>query len=98
MLSTYYSRFEIIVTESSAEVKLQLLLDHIVGRYQKSPIRKKCDFQLICKWGCDGTSGQSTFKQKFHDDDGTKTDANMFVTSLVPLQLVFADAIDNHNV
>ena len=66
-------------------------------RYQKSPIRKKCDFQLICKWGCDGTSGQSMFKQKFHDDDGTKTDANMFVTSLVPLQLVFADAIDNHN-
>ena len=38
------------------------------------------------------------FKQKFHDHDGTKTDANMFVTSLVPLQLVFADAIDNHNV
>ena len=43
-------------------------------------------------------SGESTFKQKFHDDDGTKTDANMFVTSLVPLQLVLADAIDNRNV
>ena len=28
----YPSTFEIIVTESSAEVKLQLLLDHIVGR------------------------------------------------------------------
>ena len=53
---------------------------------------------MFCKWGCDGTSGQSTFKQKFHDDDGTKTDANMFVTSLVPLQLVFANAIDNYNV
>ena len=102
----YPSQFEIIVTESSAEVNLQLLLDHIVGRLllvqadviKSLPSEKKCDFQLICKWGCDGTSGQSTFKQKFHNDDGTKTDANMFVTSLVPLQLVFADAIDNHNV
>ena len=102
----YPSPFEIIGTESSAEVKLQLLLDHIVGLLflvqadviKSLPSEKKCDFQLICKWGCDGTSGQSTFKQKFHDDDGTKTDANMFVSSLLPLQLVFADAIDNHNV
>lgn len=29
---------------------------------------------MICKWGCNGTSGD-VFKQKFHNDDGTKSDA-----------------------
>jgi len=47
---------------------------------------------LICKWGCDGTSGQSSFKQKFDDDtDGNKIDTSIFFTLLVPLQIISVD-------
>ncbi|XP_045509227.1 uncharacterized protein LOC123704774 [Colias croceus] len=40
---------------------------------------------LICKWGCDG-SQQSRFKQKFTDD--ADSDANIFISSFVPLKIV----------
>lgn len=50
------------------------------------------NLSLICKWGCDGTSGQSTYKQIFsNDDDGSKSDSDVFFTSLVPLQIVSAN-------
>ncbi|KAK7791956.1 hypothetical protein R5R35_004579 [Gryllus longicercus] len=84
------------ITETSAEVKLQALLDHTVERIFRvqqdvisSLLDSAYDTELICKWGCDGTSGQSTFKQKFDDDsEGTKTDANIFFVSIVPLQIL----------
>jgi hypothetical protein len=44
---------------------------------------------FICKWGCDGSSGQSVYKQKFTDD--SISDANVFFTSVVPLQLASVD-------
>lgn len=37
----------------------------------------------------DGSSGQSEYKQIFIDDN--KLDANMFFTSVVPLQLLSVD-------
>lgn len=40
---------------------------------------------FICKWDCDGSCGQSEYKQTFIDD--SKSDANVFFTSVVPLQL-----------
>ena len=81
---------------------MQSLLDHIVERLilvqtdviEGLPSDKKSDFQLICKCGCDGTLGQSTFKQKFHNSDATKIDADVFVTSLVHLQRVFTKGIN----
>ncbi|KAK9710337.1 hypothetical protein QE152_g26052, partial [Popillia japonica] len=39
-----------------------------------------------CKWGCDGSSGQSVYKQKFTEDG--KSDESIFYASLVPLQLI----------
>lgn len=42
-------------------------------------------FILISKWGCDGSSGHSTYKQKFTNADDT--DEFLFIFSLVPLQL-----------
>ena len=53
---------------------------------------------MISKWGCDGTSGQSRYKQVFEDDDEEKTDENIFFTSLVPLQLTYFDSTVNENV
>lgn len=91
----YPPKNSIKVTETCGAVKLQDLLNHTAERIliTQSDVLLKLDtdnlkhMKLICKWGCDGTSGQSTFKQKFFDDDGTKTDENIFFTSLVPLQL-----------
>lgn len=62
----YPSKSEITVTESSAQIKLQSLLNHIAERIlltQSDVIKsltsdKVRQLDLICKWGCDGTSGQ----------------------------------------
>lgn len=84
---------DITVTEISAEVKLQALLNHTCERILSvqtdrinalnSEVVK--NFRLICKWGFDGSSGQSEYKQKFASDDSS--DTHMFLTSLVPLQI-----------
>lgn len=37
------------------------------------------------KWGFDGSSGHAEYKQKFEKDAGDSNDANMFITSLVPI-------------
>lgn len=88
---------DIEVTEISAEVKLQALLNHTCDRLfmvqadminaLDSNIVK--NMRLICKWGCDGSSGQSEYKQKFTSDDSS--DTHMFLTSLVPLRILGFD-------
>lgn len=82
------------VSESCAQIKLQALLDHTTYRIIQlqadvidtlSPeILQK--LVLHCKWGCDGSSGQSVYKQKFTEDG--KSDESIFYASLVPLQLI----------
>lgn len=41
---------------------------------------------LIGKWGLDGSTGYSEYKQKFSNND--LDDKSLFVTSYVPLQLI----------
>ena len=41
---------------------------------------------LILKYGFDGSSGHSAYKQKWNDD-AVSDDQNVFVTSIVPLRL-----------
>jgi len=99
----YPPKSSITITECSAEVKLQFLLDHTAERIlltQMEVIKSLAsenvrNLNLICKWGCDGSSGQSMYKQKFSDDDGSKSDSNIFFTSLVPLQLVSINQVTN---
>lgn len=90
----YPPRTSITITESCAEVKLQALLDHtaerilflqreVIDTFTMENVR---NMHLICKWGCDGSSEQSIYKQKFTEDG--KSDENVFSTSFVPLQLV----------
>jgi len=89
----YPPHSSIIITESSATVKLQALLDHTVDRIlflQKDVISTLTpdnvrNLRLYCKWGCDGSSGHSLYKQKFTEDG--KSDESVFFTSFVPLQL-----------
>jgi hypothetical protein len=82
------------VTESKAEIDLQNLLDHTVKRIFQSFDEKtvsqidKDQLVLISKWGCDGTSGQSEFKQKFSENTSNVSDTFMYLVSTVPIQLV----------
>lgn len=89
----------IIVTSTSAKVNLQALLDHTVERLL---LVQQCvvetlkdeeldDMTLITKWGFDGSSGHSAYKQAFHDIDAS--DAAVFITSMVPIRLVCGSKI-----
>lgn len=40
------------------------------------------ELTLITKWGCDGSSGQSEYKQRFTQDEQI-SDAYMFMISMV---------------
>ncbi|XP_055903188.1 uncharacterized protein LOC129939232 [Eupeodes corollae] len=90
----YPKKEEMHVTDSSAEVTLQALMDHTVDRLvlaQKEVILTLNEEQLrnlclICKWGFDGSSGHSSYKQNFVGMEAD--DSSVFITSVVPIQLV----------
>jgi len=91
------------ITETSCQVPLQDLLDHTIIRILKIPNIKMSEnivdnIELLCKWGCDGSSGHSQYKQTFNESSSlTTTDYDVFMFSMVPLQLHFTDkGGDNH--
>lgn len=51
---------------------------------------------LISKWGCDCTSGQAEYKQLFEIPD--VSDASIFISSLVPVQIVCGNPSDTHEI
>ena len=79
------------ITASRGEVRLQALLDLTAGRLlllQRDVLETLTEpdaagLVLLCKWGMDGSSDHSRYKQQ-----GLAEDSHMFVTSLVPLRLV----------
>ncbi|KAK9688610.1 hypothetical protein QE152_g35188 [Popillia japonica] len=81
------------VTDTCAESCLQSLIDNTVTRLSifleevllTLSEEDRNSLYIICKWGCDG-SQQAQYKQKF-DSDG-KSDANLFLSSFVPLRIV----------
>lgn len=67
----------VIITETRAEIQLQILLDK-TAQWLISAQREVIDtcssggdlsFTLVSKWGCDGSSGHSTYKLKFTNID-----------------------------
>ncbi|CAH0560531.1 unnamed protein product [Brassicogethes aeneus] len=86
------------VSETVAEVKLQDLVDHTTSRlckylepvFQQSIQSTDTDLVLIYKWGCDGST-QTQYKQKFEEDGNS--DANIFLSSIVPLRLMSGNKI-----
>lgn len=80
------------ITEMKCEIPLQSLLDHTCCRLLEAvcPTYLTNDedtcLKLICKCGFDGSSGHSLFKQKWSEEN--EGDENMFLTSIVPLQIV----------
>ena len=70
-----------------AQVPLQKLLDHTVTRLLELQAEvlsnlERRDLTLTCKWGLDGSTGHSRYKQV-----GVERDELMFITTLVPLEL-----------
>lgn len=91
-LHCYPPKQSVSVTDSSARITLQALLDITVTRILQSlsdyaDVQNK-QLKLISKWGFDGASNQSLYKQKM---EGEQDDASIFMTSLVPLKLTDGD-------
>lgn len=89
-LQCYPPKQSVTVTDSSARISLQALLDITVKRILEglSDNVQNKDLKLISKWGFDGASNQSRYKQKM---EGEQDDASIFMTSLVPLKLTAGD-------
>lgn len=81
--------------ESGVLVGLQELLNHTSERLLTSKTvpdlgTVSSELRLLSKWGCDGSSGHSEYKQRF--EDPTLSDTSIFLTSVVPLKLMSAMA------
>lgn len=79
------------ITECSAEVNLQELLNFTVQSILKtlqdsSNLSEVALLELVCKYGFDGSSGHSTYKQKFKNPE--MTDEYLFLIALSPIQLL----------
>ena len=84
-----------------AEVKLQSLLYNTATRIAQLQVAElktiddapNSSLTLIGKWGYDGSSGYSEYKQR---SENNFEDNNLFVTSYVPLNLI-TKSTDEHN-
>lgn len=87
----YPPESDIKVTEQGVKVKLQAILDITVTRLAKTlnldHLQDK-ELILICKWGFDGASNQSNYKQCMNVGED---DSSVFMCSFVPLQLMCGD-------
>lgn len=63
------------ITDISAEVPLQNLVDHTVSRIAENQkelivsLNDPIDLQITYKWGADGSGSQKNYKQKFENED-----------------------------
>ncbi|XP_046384825.1 uncharacterized protein LOC124155152 [Ischnura elegans] len=81
----------ITIEEEKCEVDLQSLLNHTASRIISFIVQSGKEIsastcKLICKWGFDGSSGHSRYKQTWQTSN--VKDDSLFATSLVPLQLL----------
>lgn len=80
------------ITNTHAKIlNLQDLLDHTAASILAINSVYKTGLThlvLFSKWGCDGSSGQSQYKQKLPEESELISDANLFITSLVPIKLI----------
>lgn len=93
----------ILITDISAEINLQSLLNHTIHRLVTAQIEvlesriedyDPTSISIIFKWGCDGASGHSCYKQAFEKSDCD--DSFLFIISLVPLRMS-ATSTENNN-
>lgn len=85
------------ISEVGVRIPLQSILNHTVKRLVETfdasmfeNVGRK-GLEMLTKWGMDGASGQSSYKQIFKDDDGNCSDQSVFMISMMPLQIQSAD-------
>ncbi|XP_054726789.1 uncharacterized protein LOC129236425 isoform X2 [Anastrepha obliqua] len=80
---------DIINTVQGSEINLQQLLDYTLKSILKSILDKEYikseTLTLTCKYGFDGSSGHSTYKQVFSSTE--MTDEYLFLVAMSPLNL-----------
>lgn len=77
------------VSDIHAEISLQYILNKTVESLIDLVEDKISQFScltLLCKWGFDGSSGHSIYKQKFFNS--SNTDEFMFLIAFVPIRLM----------
>lgn len=84
----------IIISEISAEVPMQAIVDHTIDRLAIAQAEVLnhvfehfaiASIKMYFKWGCDGAAGQSRYKQQFENEDSD--DSFIFSISMVPLRM-----------
>lgn len=76
------------VTEKSAECNVQALLDETaksIDRIDSVVLPEDREYLLLSKWGGDGSSGHSMYKQRLINSSGG--DTSIYMSTLVPLEL-----------
>lgn len=87
------------LSDYGAKINLQSLVDHTTQRLIQSCDTKLLDelaeprLKVIYKWGLDGASGQSNYKQVFQNDNGSSSDESVFMISMMPLQVKSSDLV-----
>lgn len=78
---------QVSASETSAEVDLQDLMNCTsLSIMQQLSVESSRTVKLVCKWGFDGSSGHSTYKQKFSEAESS--DESLLVVALVPLKII----------
>lgn len=73
-LACYPPKNNMIITETISSIDLQAILDLTSERLLtvcEQNLDRRMNLKLICKWGFDGASNQSTYKQKFLNENVT---------------------------
>lgn len=103
----YPPKENIHITDMSAEIKLQGLLDHTTHRIiqlQEEVIHAYMEdvegdpnvLTFIYKWGIDGSSNQSIYKQSWLGENNAEyNDESVIILSLVPIRLFANSNIKN---
>lgn len=88
----YPPKEDIEITDMSAQIKIQSLLDKTVERLIKIVEigDDKNKLKLISKYGFDGASNQSNYKQK---SETNEDDSSIFMGSLVPIKLMCGEEV-----
>jgi hypothetical protein len=99
----------IALTESTAIIPMQDLLDHTITRLSESlrdlflhrsshgsPLATSNStptLTLVLSWGMDGSSNQAKYKQTFVDETVTM-EGSLFVVSIIPLRIVVTESVE----
>lgn len=73
-----------------SRVPLQDLVDHsvtrIIEKFEKTKnVKLNGSYTVLFKWGIDGTSDQSRYRQRFQTTECEVTETKLIVSSMVPL-------------